>query len=487
MGRFHVPDGWSVQAYKFALDPTPTQIRAIESHCGAARFAFNYMLAHVKAVADQRSAERTYGISGPRLTPTQDWSLAGLRRTWNAHKDIAAPWWRENSKEAYNSGLEGLARGLEAWKRSQAHDRAGRAVGFPRFKSKHCFRKSVRYTTGAIRVEPDCHHVVLPRLGRIHTHESTRKLMRRLDAGTARVLSATVSKRGHRWYCSFQVVVACKTRPATARLTRSVVGVDVGVRDLVVVATPNGDEVMRVKAPRPLTAAAAKLRALERRAARQQGPRDKQTGARRSPSNRWRRTRERVARTHARIVDIRAHELNKVTSVLARGHDVVVIERLNLAGMRRSGGAHKRGLNRAIGDAGMAGIRDRLAYKTVWNGGTLVEAPYWFPSTQTCSRCGAKTKLTLRERTYHCSNGCPPIDRDLNAAINLACLGDPPGEGKGTGTGSSSAASVTAGDGRGANQKTSLVVTAAGLAGGDEASTLHSFVGLADKTRTVSS
>jgi hypothetical protein len=45
MTQFEIPAGWTAQAYRFALDPTPTQVRELESHCGAARFAFNYMLA----------------------------------------------------------------------------------------------------------------------------------------------------------------------------------------------------------------------------------------------------------------------------------------------------------------------------------------------------------------------------------------------------------------------------------------------------------
>ena len=79
-----------------------------------------------------------------------------------------------------------------------------------------------------IRVERDYHHVVLPRVGRIRTHESTSKLARRLQTGTARILSAVASRRGSRWFCSFQVIVASKTRPAhVGRSEHPVVGVDV--------------------------------------------------------------------------------------------------------------------------------------------------------------------------------------------------------------------------------------------------------------------
>jgi putative transposase len=483
MARFEVPDGWTAQAYQFALDPTPCQVRALESHCGAARFAFNHMLDRVKKNLDQRAAERSYGVSGADLTPAQGWSLAKLRKTWNQVKHEVAPWWAANSKESYNSGLDALARALENWSASRAGERVGAAMGFPRYKSKHSAARSVRFTTGPIRVEADRHHVVLPRLGRIRTHESTRKLARRLEHRTARILSATVSYVGGRWYCAYQVIVREKARPAHAqRSLHRVVGVDVGVRDLLVVATPDGVEVDRIPAPKPLVAAHAKLGALQRRAARQRGPYDPATQTRREPSKRWRRIQARIGRVHARVANIRAHEIHTATTALATRHEVVVAEQLNVKGLGRRGGTRKRGLNRALGDAALGRIRAQLDYKTTWYGAELVTAPRFFPSTQLCSSCGAKTKLALRDRTYCCRKGCPPIDRDLNAAINLARLGDPTSTGweTGTGTGSRPAASIMAGDGRGANQKTSPTTTVAGKAGGDEASTPHT-----NKTGTV--
>ncbi len=83
MARFEVPEGWVAQGYRFALDPTPAQVSMLESHYGAARFAFNHMLGVVKANLDQRSAERSYGVTEQELTAAQGWSLAKLRKTWN--------------------------------------------------------------------------------------------------------------------------------------------------------------------------------------------------------------------------------------------------------------------------------------------------------------------------------------------------------------------------------------------------------------------
>src|SRR6266545_6899889 len=162
------------QGYRFALDPTPRQQRALASHCGAARYAYNWALRLVKRRLDERAAG---------LDVEVPWTLPALRLEWNRAKHQVAPWWRENSKEAYSSGLDALARAIANWSTSKQGRRNGPRVGFPRFKGKHRSQPACRFTTGAIRVESDRHHVVLPRLGRIRTHESTRKLARRLEAG----------------------------------------------------------------------------------------------------------------------------------------------------------------------------------------------------------------------------------------------------------------------------------------------------------------
>ncbi|MGA3565787.1 IS607 family element RNA-guided endonuclease TnpB, partial [Micromonosporaceae bacterium DT59] len=195
----------------------------------------NWVLARVKAVMDQRAAERTYGIPDEQLTPSLSWSLPALRRVWNTAKPEVAPWWADYSKEAYNTGLDNLARGLKNWSDSRAGKRAGRPVGFPRFKGRHRTTPSVRFTTGTIRVEPDRKHVVLPRLGRLKLHESARKLARRLDAGTARIMSATVRRDGGRWHVAFCVEVDRAVR--TPARPDSVVGVDVGIKALAVLST----------------------------------------------------------------------------------------------------------------------------------------------------------------------------------------------------------------------------------------------------------
>jgi len=397
-----------LQAYRFALDLTAVQDRAVLAHAGAARVAHNWALAQVKAVMAQRTAERTYGVPEDQLTMPVSWSLPGLRKAWNAAKGVIAPWWGEVSKEAFNTGLDALARGLRTWSESRTGKRAGRPAGFPRFKSRRRTTPSVRFTTGAIRVEPDRMHVVLPRLGRLKLHESARKLARRLEAGTARIMSATLRRDGRRWHVSFTVEVERAARqPARPN---SVIGVDLGINHLAVLST---GEV--IDNPRHLAAVRPRLRALSRALSRKTGP-DRRTGQR--ASHRWERASTRLRRAHARVANLRRDRLHKLTTRLAHEHGTVLVEDLNVTGMLAN-----RRLARHIADAGFAEIRRQLAYKTTWNGGRLLVADRWYPSSKTCSACGAvRTKLALSEREYTCEACGLTIDRDRNAALNLAAL-----------------------------------------------------------------
>lgn len=400
-----------MQAYRFALDPTPSQARDLQRHAGAARFAFNWALAQVLANVGQRAAEMSYGLPEQDRTPSLGWSLPALRRAWNRDKRQTAPWWSECSKEAFNTGLDGVARALKNWADSKSGKRAGRKIGFPRFKSRRRAIASVRFTTGVIRVEADRHHITLPRLGRLKTHESTRKLARRLEAGTARILSATVRCQAGRWYCALTAEVTRAVRRPDP--PDAVIAADLGVKCLAVLS--NGTIIDN---PRHLEVGLRKLRRLSRQAARRIGPYDRATKTRRVQSRNWTDTSKAIARAHGRVSNLRRDGLHKLTTALASAYSMIVVEDLNVAGMVKN-----RRLARSISDAGLGEIRRQLDYKTRWHGRTLIVADRWYPSSKTCSRCGAvKPKLRLSERVYTCSTCGLVLDRDLNAARNLAAL-----------------------------------------------------------------
>ncbi|NUR99218.1 MAG: transposase, partial [Kribbellaceae bacterium] len=267
-----------MQAYKYALDPTPRQRRFLDGHCAAARRAFNWGLGRVKANIDQRAAERTYGIPDELLTPPVSWTMYSLRKDWNQVKALIAPWWSEYSKEAYASGLNHLAAALRNWSDARNGKRRGRAMGFPRFKSKREAVKSCRFTTGAIGCEE--RHAVLPRIGRVRLHETPAPEL--LD-GTSRIMAATIRYERGRWFVSF--TVARDELTQAPKRPDAVVGVDLGIKSLAVLAEPDGEPRM-VPNPKHLDRSLRKLAKLSRRISRRRGP-DRRTG--RVPSNRWKR------------------------------------------------------------------------------------------------------------------------------------------------------------------------------------------------------
>jgi putative transposase len=105
---------------------------------------------------------------------------------------------------------------------------------------------------------------------------------------------------------------------------------------------------------------------------------------------------------------------------LAKTHSQLAIEDLATANLIRN-----KHLSRAIADVGWGELARQLTYKADWFGGELVTCDRWFASTRICSACGTtKKQLGLAERTFRCSSCGLIVDRDTNAAANLAAWAD---------------------------------------------------------------
>lgn len=407
MARFEVPEGWTVQAFRFTLDPTGDQARALARHFGARRKAYNWTVATLKADIEAWHAS---GIE------TAKPSLRVLRKRWNTVKDEAcvnaetgAVWWRECSKEAYADGIRGAVDAYWNWQASRAGERAGKRAGFPRFKRKGRDADRVCFTTGAMRVEPDRRHLTLPVIGCVRTHENTRRIERLIAKGRARVLAISVRRNGTRLDASVRILVQRPQQPGVA-LPSSRVGVDVGVRRLATVADADGVVIERVDNPRPLDAALRDLRHASRARSRCT-----------KGSRRYRERTTEMSRLHRRVNDVRTHHLHSLTTRLAKTHGRIVVEGLDAARMlRQKGLPGARARRRGLSDAALGTPRRHLSYKTGWYGSDLVVADRWFPSSKKCHVCGHVQDIGWDEK-WQCE-GCLAIthQRDDNAAINLA-------------------------------------------------------------------
>jgi putative transposase len=410
MGKFDVPEGWCVQAFRFTLDPTEDQASSLARHFGARRKAYNWAVATLKA---DIGAWHAAGVE------TTEPSLRVLRKRWNIVKDdvcvnaeTGAVWWPECSKESYADGIRGAVDAYWNWQTSRVGKRAGKRVGFPRFKRKGRDSDRVCFTTGAMRVEPDRRHLTLPVIGTVRTHENTRRIERLIRAGRARVLAISVRRNGTRLDASVRVLVQRPQQPSAA-LPGSRVGVDVGVRVLATVANSNGEVIERVPNPRPLQAALKELRHLSRRKSR-----------RSSGSRRYIETAHQISRLHRRVADIRGHHIQCLTTRLAKTHGEIVVEGLDAAGMlRQKGLTGARARRRGLSDAALGEPRRQLAYKTRWYGSHLTLADRFYPSSKTCHACQHRQDIGWAEH-WTCNpahEGCGAVhQRDDNAAINLA-------------------------------------------------------------------
>jgi putative transposase len=403
--RYAAPEGQVIQAFTFALDPTPDQAVQIARFFGARRKAFNWTLDQIRGDLEHF---RETGESG---TPP---SFYSLRKRWNAEKgtvcvnaDTGETWWIEVSKEVFADGVKGAVDGYWRWQKSRSGQIKGRRVGFPRFKKRGKDRDRFSFTTGTMRLEADRRHLTLPVLGTLRTHENTRRIERLIALDRAKILGVTVSRQGERIIAAVRVAVARPQQSGVAQ-PDSVVGVDVGVRRLATVATTN-EVIDELANPRALEHRLRELRRLHRQRAR-----------RTRGSRQYRETAARITRLHAEVANLRRHTIHVFTTALAKTHGVIVVEGLDAASLlQQKGLPGARSRRRGLSDAAMGEIRRQLRYKCPWYGSRLIEADRYFPSSKTCHACGHVQDIGWSEY-WTCDECSSSHQRDDNAAINLA-------------------------------------------------------------------
>jgi putative transposase len=396
--RYQVPEGWGARGWRFEVEmTTPAQESVIAQHFGARRFAYNWALAQVKANLDARAAD-------PSVPPLL-WTLPTLRKAWNQAKAEVAPWWPSCSKEAYGSGIADLVSGLHGWSGSKQGRRAGARVGFPRFKARHRDRGRVRFTTGAMRLEPDRRHLTLPIIGTLRSKENTRSLERLLANGRARVLSMTLSEQSGRLFVSVTTVVArtpCRPTEPDARC-----GIDLGIGAEWAVVAHADDTIERVTHPAPWAAVQQQRRQIARQMSR-----------RLVGSRGHRQAKAKLAALDRRTANLRRESIHTLTTRLSRRYGTIVVEDLDVAAMGL--GMGRRAFRRSVYQAGIGQIRPTLAYKTSWAGGRLVVADRWYASSKTHGGCGGyMADLSLGQRVWTCPGCGVLVDRNANAARNL--------------------------------------------------------------------
>lgn len=348
---------------KIRLYPTKQQDRLLRQAVGHARFAYNWALARWK--------EQYLAGEKPN-------SLA-LRRELNAVKREKFPWMLDVPKRVVQEAIINLGKAFDKFFKKQGN--------YPKFKKKKD-KQRARFDNGAGTFEIEGDKIRLPKVGWIKIAHPMHR--------SGKLLSATISLvAGNIWH----VAVCLETEiDPIARENQAVVGVDLGVR---AAATLSNGEIFQ--SPNPLRNRLRKLRRMSRVHSR------KKYG-----SNNRRKSAIKLARLYWRMANIRSDFIHKLTSRIVKDYSTIAIEDLNVRGML----ANDK-LSRAISDIGFYEIRRQLEYKAKWYGSEIVLVDRFFPSSKTCSTCGAiNDNLKLKDRIWSCDCGASH-DRDVNAAINL--------------------------------------------------------------------
>lgn len=398
-------------AHRIELRPTLEQVDYFRCACGTTRFVWNWALAEWN---------RQYEAG---LRP----NALALKKQFNALKYTAYPWLKDMHRDSHAQPFANLSK---AWNKFFDDVKKGMAAHRPVFKKKGKTRDSFYVANDKLTVGEK--QVRLPVLGKVKLKESPRF--------GGKIMGATVSRDGTRWYLSLQQEVEiCWLERANRR---PVTGVDLNVNEIVC------SDGKRYETLRALKKAQKRLTRLQRSVSRKLEAQKQRMGLARKdripkgmrlvPTRNREKASQKLADQHRKIRCIRNDFTHKMTTSLTRENQTLGIEDLSVLGMTASAKGtvdkpgrnvrQKAGLNRAILDVAFGEIRRQIEYKSVWYGTTLVVADRFFPSSKRCSCCGeVNDLLTLKDRTWKCPHCDTVHDRDLNACVNLEQVARLPG------------------------------------------------------------
>lgn len=372
-----------ITAHRIRLDPTVRQAQHFVQACGVARFAWNWCL-------DFWDYQYKAG-NKPNVNK--------VKAVWNQNRRELFPWSYEVTKCASNQAVKNLGKAFANFFRDLKKPIKERKFSYPVPKRKGKCKDSFALWNDQFSVTGK--KIRIPQLGWVRMCEELRF--------SGKILGAVVSRTADHWYVSIQVET---TGPASLEQPQESVGIDVGVKDLLVLSKPTTGGVQKIGNPKHYKHAAKRLKRLQRSVSRQENQR-KARGA--GKSKRAVKQLTRLARQHARVAALRADTLHKATTMVAREFKTVCLEDLNTAGMLKN---HK--LAGALQDASFYEIRRQLEYKVSRSGGHVLFCSTWFPSTKTCSACRVvQASIPLNVRYWRCPACGKYHDRDINAAINI--------------------------------------------------------------------
>lgn len=304
-------------------------------------------------------------------------------------------------REVDSLALANVQMNLQAAFRNRFNKSYKRNNEFPKFKSSKHSRKSyvTNYRKGTVAIL-DGKYIKLPKVGKV------KAVIHRVPDNTWVAKSATVSQESDgKYYISilFEYSVTENTYIADKA---NAIGLDYASNGLFV--DSNGGVGTNRKY---YLESQNKLAKAQHKLSRMRGAKKSET-----KSNNYMKQLRKVNKIRRHIAHQRLDNLHKISTEIANQYDVVCVESLNMRGM-----SNKRfGNGKATLDNGYGMFLSMLAYKLSDRNKYFVKVDKWFPSSQLCSRCGARhpKMKDLSKRKLTCDCGFT-MNRDQNAAINI--------------------------------------------------------------------
>ncbi|MEV0007848.1 RNA-guided endonuclease TnpB family protein [Streptomyces sp. NPDC047973] len=360
--------------YSFRLYPSAGQRTALAKAFGCVRVVYNDALR-------ARETARSQGMPFPK---TGDLSKRLITAAKNTPERA---WLGEVSAVVLQQSL----RDLDTAYRNFFDGLKGKrpSMGAPRYKLKRDTRQSVRFTANARWSITTGGRLRLPKIGDLKV-----KWSRSLPSVPSTV--TVIKDSAGRYFASF--VVETGPEEVLPEVTPQV-GIDLGLGHFAVLSDGT-----KVDSPRFLRRAEKHLKKAQRALAR------KEKGS----SNR-NKARIKVARAHAKVADARREFHHQLSTRLIRENQAVAVEDLAVKGLARTR------LAKSVHDAGWSAFVTMLEYKAARYGRTFVKIGRFEPTSQVCSQCGVKDgPKPLHVRVWTCAACGAVLDRDVNAAVNVA-------------------------------------------------------------------
>ena len=375
------------RAYKFRIFPKKETETLFIQNCGSTRFIWNQLLAtheHDYKLLKEIKSNPRFKIKPTKYT---------FRKTYYNHRLMEL---KQNHSWLYESDSTSLQSVFEFL--YTAFQNFFNGLGYPHFKSKRNLKQSFKIKNNNESIRFKDNNIRLNKLGFVK-YKDNREIK-------GRIISATISYKNNKWYCS---LVVEEEKPQPFPKTHLIIGLDLGLTDFVTCSDG------LVKAKPDTHELEIKLKKLQRKFSNQQVKQGKKHIRRKGLTNNARKTLKKIYKVTDKIRNIQDDFFHKLSLELVQNYDTICLETLTIKNMLKN----KR-LSHSIHEISWYKFITFLKYKCEWYNKQFIQVSSRFPSSKLCNRCGWKHKnLTLNIREWICPECGTKHDRDVNASINI--------------------------------------------------------------------